>query len=137
MPYGTRALPIVNPMGRLVLRPEDPIDHSAGWSHISRVIFDRVIPPYPSSLRQAAVQIIDIIASVSGSVCHMTHPFAVCFQSTVRVVRAICMVSMLIGEPPYSLAHELEIQSHMDLTFLCDICCKEVGRIWEESALTA
>ena len=68
---------MVSPLGKLVLRPEDPIAHSAGWSHISRVIFDHVIPSYLSSLKQAAAQIMDTIVS-SGSVCPMTHTFAVC-----------------------------------------------------------
>ena len=42
---------------------------------------------------------------------------------------------MLIREPPYSVAYELELQSHMDLTSLCAIFREEVGRIWEGSAL--
>ena len=127
-------LPMASPLRELVLRPEAPMAHSAGWSHISRVIFDHVIPPYPTSLKQAAAQIMDVIAS-PGSVCPMTHPFAVCCQSTIRVARAVRVLSMLIGEPPYSVAHELELHSHMDLTSLCDIFREEVGRILEGSAL--
>ena len=129
MLYKTRSLPIASSSGPgLSFRQEDPLAHTTDWPRVSLLIFGHIVPPFPSSLAETTRQLVRDVSLKRHSVCAMIHPFSACCIITRRAARAVRILAILIGDPPYGMRYNLFGGSD-DAQMLRDFISSEVFQL--------